>query len=55
VTTAHQLVPQRRIFVFFRAEEPDLPPYAEHLAGFKAEEGVGPHNTLVEVVLTFDA
>jgi hypothetical protein len=49
-----QLPPQRRIFVFFRAEEPDLPPYAEQLAAFKAEKGIGPHDTLVEVTLTFD-
>jgi len=27
--------------VFFRAEEPGLPPYAEQLAAFKAEKGVG--------------
>jgi hypothetical protein len=43
------------VFVFFRAEDPDLPPYAEHLAAFKAEKGVGPHDILVEVTLTFDA
>jgi hypothetical protein len=32
-------------------EEPDLPPYAEQLAAFKAEKGVSPHDTLV--VVTF--
>jgi hypothetical protein len=32
--------------VFFRVEEPDLPPYAEQLAAFKAEKGVGPHDIL---------
>ena len=41
--------------MFFRAEEPGLPPYAEQLAAFKAEKSVGPHDTLVEVTLTFDA
>jgi hypothetical protein len=42
------------VFVFFRAEEPGLPPpYAEQLAAFKAEKGVGPHDILAEVVLTF--
>jgi hypothetical protein len=49
------VTPQGRIFVFFRAEGPDLPPYAEQLASFKAEKGLGPHDTLVEVTLTFDA
>ena len=46
-------MPQARVFVFFRAEDPDLPPYAEQLAAFKAEKGVGPHDTLVEVTFTF--
>jgi hypothetical protein len=50
-----QLAPQRRVFVFFRAEEPGLPPYAEQLEAFKAEKGVGPHDTLIAVVFTFDA
>jgi hypothetical protein len=50
-----QILPKRRVFVFFRVEEPDLAPYAEQLAAFKAEKGVGPHDTLVEVTLTFDA
>jgi hypothetical protein len=50
-----QIAPQGRVFVFFRAEGPDLPPYAEQLAAFKAEKGVGPHDILAEVTLTFDA
>jgi hypothetical protein len=50
---AGQIMPQARVFVFFRAEDPDLPPYAEQLAAFKAEKGVGPHDTLVEVTFTF--
>jgi hypothetical protein len=41
--------------VFFRAEDPDLPPYAEQLAAFKAEKGVRQHDTLVTVGFTFDA
>ncbi len=42
-----QLTPRGRIlFVFLSVEEPDLPPYAEQLAAFKAEKGVGPHDTL---------
>ena len=49
------MTPQGRVFVFFRAEEPALPPYAEQLAAFKAEKSVGPHDTLVEITLTFDA
>jgi hypothetical protein len=36
------------------AEEPGLPPYAEQLAAFKAEKGVGPHDTLITVTFTFD-
>jgi hypothetical protein len=48
-----QILPKRRVFVFFRIEEPDLPPYAEQLAAFKAEKGVGRHDILAEVVSTF--
>jgi hypothetical protein len=48
-----QILPKRRVFVFFRVEEPDLPPYAEQLAAFKAEKGVGPRDILAGVVLTF--
>jgi hypothetical protein len=47
------VTPQGRIFVFFSAESPDLPPYAEHLASFRAEKGVGPHDTIVAVTFTF--
>jgi hypothetical protein len=50
-----QIAPPSRVFVFFRAEEPGLPPYAEQLEAFKAEKGVGPHDTLVTLVFTFDA
>ena len=48
-----QILPQRRVFVFFRAEKPDLPPYAEHLAAFKAENNVGPNDALHKVTVTF--
>jgi hypothetical protein len=30
-----------------------FPPYAEQLAAFKAEKGVGPRDSIVEVVVTF--
>jgi hypothetical protein len=50
-----QLAPQRRIFVFFSSEEPGLPPYAEQIAAFKVEKGVGPHDILCEVSFHFDA
>jgi hypothetical protein len=50
-----QILPKPRIFVFFRAEEPDLAPYAEQLAAFKAEKGVGQHDIVAEVSFTFDA
>jgi hypothetical protein len=43
------------VFVFFRAEEPGLPPYAEQLAQFKDEKGVRPRDILCEMVFTFDA
>jgi hypothetical protein len=49
-----KLVPTGRMFVFISFGVEDLP-YAEQLAAFKAEKGVGPHDTLVEVTLTFDA
>ena len=45
-----QITPEIRVFMFFRAEEPGLPPYAEQLVAFKAENCVCPHNTLVTVV-----
>jgi hypothetical protein len=48
-----RILPKRRVFVFFRAEEPDLLPYSEQLAAFKAEKGVGPHDILISVVFTF--
>jgi hypothetical protein len=43
-----------RVPVLFRAEDPSLAPYAEQLAAFKAEKGVGTHDTL-QVVFAFDA
>jgi hypothetical protein len=53
------ITPKGRVFVFFRAETsppgPGLPPYAEQLAAFKTKNDVGPHDTVIEVVLTFDA
>jgi hypothetical protein len=50
-----QLAPQSRVFVFFRAEEPGLPPYAEQLAAFKAKKGVCPHDILCAVTFHSDA
>jgi hypothetical protein len=41
------------MFAMFRFEEPDLPPYAEQLAAFKAENSIGPHDTIRAVVFTF--
>jgi hypothetical protein len=32
-----QIAPKGRAFVFLRIERPDLQPYAEHLAAFRAE------------------
>ena len=48
-----QLKPPGRVFVFFRVEKPDLPPCAEHLAAFKAENNVGPNDALHKVTVTF--
>ena len=39
-------MPRGGVPVLFRAEDPSLAPYAEQLAAFKAEKGVGPHDTL---------
>lgn len=42
VKLEEQILPKRRVFVFFRDEDdPDLPLYAEQLAAFKAEKGEG--------------
>jgi hypothetical protein len=48
-----QLKPPGRVFVFFRVEKRDLPPYAEHLAAFKAENNVGPNDGLHTVRIIF--
>jgi hypothetical protein len=50
-----QILPKPRVFVFFRAGEPGIPAYAEQLAAFKAEKGVGQHDIVAEVSFTFDA
>jgi hypothetical protein len=49
-----RIMPRGRVPVLFRAEDPSLAPYTEQLAAFKAEKGVGPHDTL-QVVFAFDA
>jgi hypothetical protein len=48
-----QIAPKGRAFVFLRIEGPDLPPYAEHLAAFRAEHGVGPNDIVHEVTVSF--
>jgi hypothetical protein len=48
-----QLKPPGRVLVFLRFESPDLPPYAEHLAAFKAENNVGPNDALHTVRIIF--
>jgi hypothetical protein len=49
-----QLKPLGRTFVFFRYEQPDLPPYAEHLAAFKgAQNNVGPNDALHTIRIIF--
>ena len=48
-----KIAPKGRAFVFLRFEGPDLPPYAEHLAAFRTENGVGPNNTVHQVTVSF--
>jgi hypothetical protein len=48
-----QLKPPGRMCVFVTFESPDLPPYAEHLAAFKAENNVGPNDALHTVRIIF--
>ena len=48
-----QIAPKGRAFVFLRVEGPDLPPYAEHLAAFRVEHGVGPNDVVHEVTVSF--
>jgi hypothetical protein len=48
-----QIPPKRRVFVFFSVEEPDLPPYAEQLAAFKAEHSIASSDLIHEVTVTF--
>jgi hypothetical protein len=52
-----QIAPPSRVFVFTGAPhaDDDDRSHAERLAQFKSEKGVGPHDTLVTVVFTFDA
>jgi hypothetical protein len=39
--------------VFLSFEDPNLPPHADRLAGFKTENGVGPNDPLHTVTVTF--
>ena len=48
-----QIKPKARVSVFFRFEEPGISSHAEQLAAFKAEKGIGPHDTVHEVVFRF--
>jgi hypothetical protein len=48
-----QILPKGRHFVFLTFEEPNLPPRADRLAGFRAENGAGPNDTIHEVTVTF--
>ena len=48
-----KIAPKGRAFVFLRVEGPDLPPYADQLAAFRAENGVGPNDTVHEVTVSF--
>jgi hypothetical protein len=49
-----RIKPQGRTFVFCSFEEPGLPPFADRLAAFKAENGVGPQDTLHTVIVKFE-
>ena len=48
-----QTLPKGRHFVFLTFEEPNLPPRADRLAAFKAENGAGPSDIVHEVSVTF--
>jgi hypothetical protein len=48
-----QLKPPGRMCVLVTFESPDLPPYAEHPAAFKAENNVGPNDDLHTVTVIF--
>jgi hypothetical protein len=53
------IVPRGRVFSFIQDEtspiDSGLAPYAERLATFKAENGVGPRDTLIQVVIRDEA
>jgi hypothetical protein len=49
-----EILPKGRAFVFFKDETSALGS-DEQVEAFKAEKGVGPHDTLVAVVVTYDA
>jgi hypothetical protein len=49
------IIRKGRVLVLFRDETSPLESYAQQLAAFKARNDVGPHDTLIEVVITFDA
>jgi hypothetical protein len=42
------------VLVFFRDETSPLGSYAEQVAAFNARNDVGQHDTLIEVVITFE-
>jgi hypothetical protein len=48
-----QILPKGRHFVFISFEEPNLPPRADRLAAFKAENSIAPGDPIREVSITF--
>jgi hypothetical protein len=50
-----EIIPKGRVLALVWDGTSPLGPYAEQLAAFKARNDVGPRDTLVEVVITFDA
>jgi hypothetical protein len=48
-----QIRPRGRHFVFLTFEEPNLPPRADRLPDFRAENGAGPNDIVHEVSVTF--
>jgi len=41
------------LFVYYYQDEPSAPPYEERLVSVRAENGVGPHDELIELTIRF--
>jgi hypothetical protein len=48
-----KIAPKRSHFVFISFDEPSLPPRADRLAAFRAENSIAPGDPIHEVSITF--